>query len=587
MGKITDKLDQVRVAIYVRVSTHYQVDKDSLPVQKEELVAYAKYVLNANSSEIFEDAGFSAKNTDRPDFQQMMSRVREGEFSHVLVWKLDRISRNLLDFAAMYDELKRLGVTFVSKNEQFDTSSAMGEAMLKIILVFAELERKMTAERVTAVMISRAGNGQWNGGRIPFGYSYDKSIETFSVNEQEASVVLRMYDLYEETHSLLQVAKSLNASGIKHRSGKDWTPTTVGIILKSPFYTGAYRYNYYDMSKRNSRQDIKPEGEWVVVENHHPAIVEPIRWKGVIELLERNRRGWQSAGKTYVRKNIHVFAGLLTCGICGGTMSATSNGRPLKGGYRPSNYACMSHRKNNGCTNKYITDTKIGPFVLNYIANLIRAKESFGKTTSPETLMKKLLRGDVFKDVVRIKEPGLMELYNLYRSQVSGVKYESKTAERSGSSDAASERDVLLTERRRLERALSRLKSLYLYSEEDMSERDYVIEKNRLSESLGKVNDRLDKLNDGLSSQFSISDEELLAKASYFIMSQKLLDKRFVDYKRLLKETDPRILKEFINSVSSNFCIKNGRIQSVTFKNGIIHEFVYADEEPAPEHKEG
>ena len=88
----------------------------------------------------------------------------------MLVWKLDRISRNLLDFAAMYDELKRLGVTFVSKNEQFDTSSAMGEAMLKIILVFAELERKMTAERVTAVMISRAGNGQWNGGRIPFGY---------------------------------------------------------------------------------------------------------------------------------------------------------------------------------------------------------------------------------------------------------------------------------------------------------------------------------------------------------------------------------------------------------------------------------
>lgn len=587
MGKIADKLKQIRVAIYVRVSTHYQIDKDSLPVQKEELIAYAKYVLNADSYEIFEDAGFSAKNTDRPGFQQMMSRIREGEFSHVLVWKLDRISRNLLDFAAMYDELKRLGVTFVSKNEQFDTSSAMGEAMLKIILVFAELERKMTAERVIAVMISRAGNGQWNGGRIPFGYNYDKNTETFSVNETEAAVVLKMFDLYEETHSLLQVAKALNASGSRHRSGKEWTPTTVSIILKSPFYTGAYRYNYYDMSKRNSRQDIKPEGEWVIVENHHPAIVEPIRWKGVIELLERNRRGWQSAGKTYVRKNVHVFAGLLTCGICGGTMSATSNGRPLKGGYRPSNYACMSHRKNNGCTNKYITDTKIGPFVLNYIANLIRAKESFGKTTSPETLMKKLLRGDMFKDVVRIKEPGLMELYNLYRSQVSGVKYESKTAERSGSSDAASERDVLLTERRRLERALSRLKSLYLYSEEDMSERDYVIEKNRLSESLGKVNDRLDKLNDGLSSQFSISDEELLAKASYFIMSQKLLDKRFVDYKRLLKETDPRILKEFINSVSSNFCIKNGRIQSVTFKNGIIHEFVYADEEPAPEHKEG
>lgn len=577
MSKISDRLNSIRVAIYVRVSTHYQVDKDSLPVQKEELIAYAKYVLNASSYEVFEDAGFSAKNTDRPDYQQMMSRVRDGEFSHVLVWKLDRISRNLLDFAAMYDELKKLGVTFVSKNEQFDTSSAMGEAMLKIILVFAELERKMTAERVTAVMISRAGNGQWNGGRVPYGYDYDKQTETFSINESEGAVVLRIYDLYEENNSLLFVAKALNAAGVRHRSGKEWTPTTVSLILKNPFYTGTYRYNYYDMSKRGSRQDIKPEDEWVLVVDHHPAIVDVERWQKVGALLERNRRGWLYQGKTYTRKNVHVFAGLLTCGVCGGTMSATSNCRTHKDGYRPSNYACMNHRKNNVCTNKYISDTKIGPFVLNYISNLIRAKESFGKTTSPETLQKKLLRGEMFKDVVCIREHGLMELHALYKSQVSGIKYTPPTVAEDGEPQA-SERDILLTERRRLERALSRLKSLYLYSEEDMSERDYVIEKNSLTESLSKVNARLDELEKGLTSQFSISDEELIAKASYFIMSQKLLDKRFVDYKRLLKETDPKILKDFINSVSSNFCIKNGRIESITFKNGIIHEFVYKDE---------
>ena len=579
MSKISDRLNSVRVAIYVRVSTHYQVDKDSLPVQKEELIAYAKYVLNASSYEVFEDAGFSAKNTDRPDYQQMMSRVRDGEFSHVLVWKLDRISRNLLDFAAMYDELKKLGVTFVSKNEQFDTSSAMGEAMLKIILVFAELERKMTAERVTAVMISRAGNGQWNGGRVPYGYDYDKETETFSVSETEGPIVLRIYDLYEENHSLIYVARTLNAAGVRHRSGKEWTPTTVSIILKNPFYTGTYRYNYYDMSKRGSRQDIKPEDEWVLVVDHHPAIVDVERWQRVTAYLEHNRRGWQSAGKTYTRKNVHAFAGLLTCGVCGGAMSATSNCRTHKDGYRPSNYACMSHRKNSGCTNKYITDTKIGPFALNYIANLIKARESFGKTTSPETLQKKLLRGDMFKDVVCIKEHGLLDLHSLYKSQVSGVKYQPPRMAEEDGENPASERDILLTERRRLERALSRLKSLYLYSEEDMSEREYVIEKNNLSESLSKVNARLEELEKGLTSQFSISDEELIAKASYFIVSQKLSDKRYVDYKRLLKETDPKILKDFINSVSSNFCIKNGRIESITFKNGIIHEFVYKDED--------
>ena len=174
-----------RVAIYIRVSTNHQIDRDSLPLQREELINYAKYALNIEDYEVFEDAGFSAKNTDRPDYQRMMKMIRSGLFSHVLVWKLDRISRNLLDFAAMYEELKRLNVTFVSKNEQFDTSTAMGEAMLKIILVFAELERKMTSERVTATMLSRAASGKWNGGRIPYGFSYNYDTREFSICSEE------------------------------------------------------------------------------------------------------------------------------------------------------------------------------------------------------------------------------------------------------------------------------------------------------------------------------------------------------------------------------------------------------------------
>ena len=201
---IRETLTNKKAALYIRVSTTMQVDKDSLPLQKNDLINYAKYALDIPEYEIFEDAGYSAKNTDRPRYQQMMSRLRTGEFSHLIVWKIDRISRNLLDFAAMYEELKQLGVVFVSKNEQFDTSTAIGEAMLKIILIFAELERKMTSERVTAVMVSRANNGQWNGGRVPFGYYYDKQTKEFSINEDEAFVVRLIYDKYEETKSLLQ-----------------------------------------------------------------------------------------------------------------------------------------------------------------------------------------------------------------------------------------------------------------------------------------------------------------------------------------------------------------------------------------------
>ena len=143
--RVADVVNGQKSALYIRVSTHWQIDKDSLPLQREELINYSKYALGIEAHEVFEDAGYSAKNTDRPAYQQMMSRLRTGEFSHLVVWKIDRISRNLIDFATMYQELKSLGVTFVSKNEQFDTSSAMGEAMLKIILVFAELERNMTS----------------------------------------------------------------------------------------------------------------------------------------------------------------------------------------------------------------------------------------------------------------------------------------------------------------------------------------------------------------------------------------------------------------------------------------------------------
>ena len=236
--RVSKTTTEPRAAIYIRVSTQYQTDRASLPVQCEELINYAKYALSINSYEIFEDAGFSAKNTDRPAYQQMIARVRNGEFTHVLVWKIDRISRNLLDFTAMYQELKNLGVTFISKNEQFDTSTAIGEAMLRIILVFAELERKMTSERVSAVMVSRASKGDWNGGKIPYGYDYDKDTGEFSINEDEAKVINLIYDLYESEKSLTVVAKYLNDHGYRARSGKPWNPTTTRKMLVSPFYAG-------------------------------------------------------------------------------------------------------------------------------------------------------------------------------------------------------------------------------------------------------------------------------------------------------------------------------------------------------------
>lgn len=563
------KTEKPKAALYIRVSTHWQVDKDSLPVQRKELINYCQYALGINEYEVFEDAGYSGKNTERPAYKKMLEKIRAGEFSHLLVWKLDRISRNLLDFTAMYDELKQLGVIFVSKNEQFDTGSAMGEAMLKIILVFAELERKVTSERVTSVMYSRAAGGSWNGGKIPYGYDYDKATKTFRVNSNEAVIVRTMFDLYEEKRSLLAVARTLNDRGISSRSGKPWNPTTVSIILKNPFYTGAYRYNYRE---EGIRQRVKDESDWIIVENHHPAIIEVERWQNVCEILSSQNRNEQTH-KTYERRNTHVFAGLLECGNCGSTMSATID-RARADGWRPSIYSCTRKRRFADCQNKYISDTTLGPFVLNYISNILRAQRSFGKTTSLATLEKKLLRGPLFKDVKHIA--GLEPLYNMLKQQPEQqIIFTSKAVHNITAKPTVEEKELLLAEQNRNERALERLKNLYLYSDNSISETEFIIEQKSITDALEKINKRLKEINRKTSQNSAVSDNEFITMASYYLMSQKLLANREVNFKKLIRQLDPKIIKEFINSTCQNFCIFDGKIQSIRFKNGMEHKFLY------------
>lgn len=577
-NKIEDTINTQKCALYIRVSTHYQVDKDSLPLQREDLINYAKYALGIDNYEIFEDAGYSAKNTDRPDYQRMMSRIRTGEFSHLVVWKIDRISRNLLDFSEMYKELKSLGVIFVSKNEQFDTSNAMGEAMLKIILVFAELERNMTSERVSAVMISRASNGEWNGGKIPFGYTYDKETKTFSVNEIEASVVRFIFDRYEEINSVTYVARELNEKGIKTKTGKNWSATTVWIIITNPFYYGTYRYNYYDETLGGVvRSKKKKESEWIFVDDHHPAIITKEQFNRVENLLYQNRRTNKDSTKTYMRKNIHIFAGLLECGCCGRQMQSTLD-RERKDGYRPSIYLCSNKRRTGDCTNKYISDVIVGPFVLNYISNIIKAKNNFGKTTSVEMFEKKLLRGAEFSSVKAIDRVGLVDMYEMLKSGKFDSIFTSTPDQTTSSSDGQSnERDILASEKRKKERALARLKSLYLFDDEAIPEREFILQQKKLMDDIAVIDSRLDEIDSHSSTSFSMSDKEFMEKASWFIMSNDLSNKRFVNFATMIRKTDSLIVKNFLSSIVKKIVIYDGKILSIRFKNGIEHKFLYND----------
>lgn len=563
------KITDLKAAIYIRVSTHWQVDKDSLQVQQRELIAYCQLVLGINDYVVFEDAGYSAKNTDRPDFQKMMARIRSGEFSHVLVWKIDRVSRNLLDFASMYAELQNLGVIFISKNEQFDTSTAIGEAMLKIILVFAELERNMTSERVTAVMLSRANNGKWNGGRVPYGYAHPKDSTSFSIDDTEGEVAKRIFQLYEEHQSCLYISNMLNSEKILTRAGGTWNSTSIHKILTNPFYYGAYRYNIRKGTDGQRRSD----SEWVVVEDHHPPLISKERFDVIQYRLKQNKRGGNQRGISVEKKNVHIFSGLLVCGHCSDIMTATPGNRRADG-WTPSNYACMNRRKGpSSCKSKYVSDVIVAPFVLSLISNILTAKDKIGSRTEPATLEKRLLSGAVFCDVKHIKPDGLNQLLSILKSGTSGLEY-SPEFKRSQPNDAASEVEFLKDQRRKKEIALRRLKSLFLYGSEEIPEKEFILEQKKLIDDLNAIDAKLLKLdvdNAGLQSL----DDAFVEKTSYFIMVEHIMNGDRDDPVSFIRNVDLSVVKSFLNTIIRKIIILSGKVSSIEFKNGITLEFSY------------
>ena len=556
---------QNRVAIYIRVSTTHQIDKDSIPMQRNDLVSYARLMLNTDDYAIFEDAGYSGKNTDRPNFQKMMSQIRSGAFTHLLVWKIDRISRNLLDFSSMYKELKELGVVFVSKNEQFDTSTAMGEAMLKIILVFAELERNMTSERVSATMISRASNGQWNGGRVPFGYDYDYESKTFSINKQESEVVKLIHDKYEEMQSLVQEARYLNEHNFTTREGNEWSPVTLLIILRNIFYCGDYQYNTL---KEGNRQKIKDRSEWIIVENHHDAIINREQKERIISKLESRKRLDKRIRET---KNIHVFSSLLICSSCGKAMWATPTNR--KNDWACSKYVCKSYARRISPKCKSVSDPIIGEFVFNLVLNIMNAQKAINRIRSYKELEKQLLTGIAFSDVEGIERDGLEELYTALCESDKSMDAFGKP-KKIVKKKAVSELSKLRSEKKKLEIALDRLTNLYLFSEIAIPEKEYLIQKTKLTSSLDEINESIGIINSGEWNQ-SMSDTEFIRQASEFILTKKLEERNYVSYKSLAMSVDNSVLKAFVEIIIDSITVESGRIQKIIFKNGIVQKFNY------------
>lgn len=567
--KIAKNQTEDKVAIYVRVSTHWQIDKDSLPMQKTDLANYCNYVLNINNYEIFEDAGYSAKNTDRPDFQKMMSRIRSGEFSHLLVWKIDRISRNLLDFIDMYEELKRLGVAFVSRNEQFDTTTAMGEAMLKIILVFAELERNTTSERVSNVMISRAETGKWNGGRVPYGYVSPGKGKMPMIDVTESAVVRQIFNNYEYSRSTTMVARDLSDKGILTKRGNKWTPQSITKILGNRWYIGSYVYNVHDGADNFS---LKDESEWVIVDNHHEPIISRDQFNRVQETLSMNTKDKTRGAITRQRKNTHIFSCLLECGQCGGNMAATVD-RPRKDGTRPSIYGCYSRRSTLKCTNKYVSDVTLLPFMLSYVKAIMMMKKKAWSIEKAKDVESFLIANADLTNVKAIE--GVEETFKLLKDGSVGVEYEPGIKSTKDAPETIASIERLRTEYNKNVRALKRMKSLFLYGDEDIDKTSFLKEQRELKDDIKRQEAILARYESTDRTLDEMNEDEFEAKASYVIMAKMLTGEFDPSYDIVCKTLDPMVLQRFFKSIIDKVGIVDGRVSWIRFRNGITHKFMY------------
>jgi len=226
------------VAIYVRQSID---KKDSLSIESQIDKCMTEVEENDNFK-VYKDKGFSGKNINRPAFTELIKDVKCGNINKIVVYRLDRFSRSIADFGAVWQILSKFNVKFVSINEKFDTSSPIGVAMLNIIMVFAQLERETIAERVKDNYYMRAKTGSWVGGPAPYGFKIEKvnfngrKVSKLTPNEN-IDIVKRIFNEYSsENISLGKISRTLTKEELPCSSRKGWDNVAVSRILHNPVY---------------------------------------------------------------------------------------------------------------------------------------------------------------------------------------------------------------------------------------------------------------------------------------------------------------------------------------------------------------
>lgn len=358
---------------------------ESIENQIELCRQYLRLHFGAEAAEgawVFEDEGFSGKSLERPQFQRMMNEAKLGGVRAIVVYRLDRISRNIGDFAGLIERLNGLGIDFISIKEQFDTASPMGRAMMYISSVFSQLERETIAERIRDNMRELSKTGRWLGGVTPTGYASEsvsrvsldgkqKKVCKLRVIPQEAALVRLIFETFLETGSLTQTEALLLRQGQRTKNGKSFSRFAIRGILTNPVYLiadeaafayltdcgvelfahpenfdgvrGVMAYNR-SLQQAGKANEMRPMEDWIVSVGEHPGLIPGRDWVRVQEILEQNR------SKSYRRPrgNLALLSGLLVCGNCGSFMRPKQSGRLNEAGEPLFSYLCTLKERSRG-----------------------------------------------------------------------------------------------------------------------------------------------------------------------------------------------------------------------------------------------
>lgn len=365
-----------RVAIYCRVSTTEQAEEGySIDEQNVKITEYC----NKEGHEIYnlyEDRGISGKSiTNRPGIKQLLNDATKNKFDLVIVWKLNRISRKLLDILNIVELLNKHNIAFRSLTESFETETPSGKLQLNIMGAIGEFERETIAENVKMGMIARSKEGQWNGG-VVLGYDSiqlnnegkKRKNTVLKINENEANTVRKIFQLYSEGNGYKAIVNRINKEGYKTKRGNQFAVSTVKTILQNPVYIGKIRFNVRQDWSKKRRKNINDNP--VLVDGQHEPIIDVETWNKVqVILKERSKKH----NKVYDSEQ--PLTGILRCPVCGAGMTISRSTRKKSDGSKVilEYYSC-GNWKNKGtavCNSNSIRVEKANAYVIDKVSELV------------------------------------------------------------------------------------------------------------------------------------------------------------------------------------------------------------------------